>query len=84
MAEPKATTKPRVVCCVGDIHGYIAKLQNLWSNLENAVGSSDFQTALIIFLGDYCDRGPNTKEVIVYHFTIYLLFCPFFFILIFK
>ncbi|PIN00137.1 Serine/threonine specific protein phosphatase PP1, catalytic subunit [Handroanthus impetiginosus] len=64
MAEPKATTKPRVVCCVGDIHGYIAKLQNLWSNLENAVGSSDFQTALIIFLGDYCDRGPNTKEVI--------------------
>ncbi|KAK4419343.1 Tyrosine-protein phosphatase RLPH2 [Sesamum alatum] len=64
MAEPKATTKPRIVCCVGDIHGYIAKLQNLWSNLENTVGPSEFQTALIIFLGDYCDRGPDTKKVI--------------------
>ncbi|KAK4396486.1 Tyrosine-protein phosphatase RLPH2 [Sesamum angolense] len=64
MAEPKATTKPRTVCCVGDIHGYITKLQNLWSNLENTVGPSEFQTALIIFLGDYCDRGPDTKKVI--------------------
>ncbi|KAI3471843.1 hypothetical protein Pfo_028496 [Paulownia fortunei] len=64
MAEPKATTKPRLLCCVGDIHGYITKLQNLWSNLENTIGPSDFQTALIIFLGDYCDRGPDTKKVI--------------------
>ncbi|KAL0338598.1 UNVERIFIED_CONTAM: Tyrosine-protein phosphatase RLPH2 [Sesamum angustifolium] len=64
MAELKATTKPRTVCCVGDIHGYITKLQNLWSNLENTVGPSEFQTALIIFLGDYCDRGPDTKKVI--------------------
>ncbi|KAK4481163.1 hypothetical protein RD792_012044 [Penstemon davidsonii] len=59
-----ATAKPRVVCCVGDIHGYINKLQNLWSNLENTIHPSDFNTALIIFLGDYCDRGPNTKEVL--------------------
>ncbi|XP_057777827.1 tyrosine-protein phosphatase RLPH2-like [Salvia miltiorrhiza] len=59
-----ATSKARMVCCVGDIHGYIRKLQNLWSNLEKALPPSDFQSALIIFLGDYCDRGPNTKEVI--------------------
>ncbi|KAI3471968.1 hypothetical protein Pfo_030627 [Paulownia fortunei] len=64
MAEPKATTKSRLLCCVGDIHGYITKLENLWSNLENTIGPSDFQTALIIFLGDYCDRGPDTKKVI--------------------
>ncbi|XP_047977769.1 tyrosine-protein phosphatase RLPH2-like [Salvia hispanica] len=55
---------PRSVCCVGDIHGFITKLQSLWSNLEQAVGSPAFQSALIIFLGDYCDRGPNTKEVL--------------------
>lgn len=58
------TTKPRTVCCVGDIHGYVTKLQNLWSNLEKTVGPSDFQSALIIFLGDYCDRGPHTDKVI--------------------
>lgn len=59
-----ATTKPRTVCCVGDIHGFVTKLQSLWSNLEKTVGPSDFQSALIIFLGDYCDRGPHTDKVI--------------------
>ncbi|XP_031281740.1 tyrosine-protein phosphatase RLPH2-like [Pistacia vera] len=57
-------TKPRTVCCIGDIHGYISKLQNLWTNLETLIDSSDFNSALIIFLGDYCDRGPNTRQVI--------------------
>ncbi|KAK6139991.1 hypothetical protein DH2020_026265 [Rehmannia glutinosa] len=64
MTDPNFTPKPRVVCCVGDIHGYITKLQNLWSNLETTIGPSDFQTALIIFLGDYCDRGPHTNKVL--------------------
>ncbi|KAK4343125.1 hypothetical protein RND71_038941 [Anisodus tanguticus] len=57
-------TKHRIVCCIGDIHGYITKLQNLWSNLESLINPSDFQTALIIFLGDYCDRGPDTSKVL--------------------
>ncbi|CAA0837871.1 Calcineurin-like metallo-phosphoesterase superfamily protein [Striga hermonthica] len=64
MADAESQTNPRVVCCVGDIHGYLTKLQHLWCNLEKAVGPSDFQTALIIFLGDYCDRGPDTRKVI--------------------
>ncbi|KAF3441701.1 hypothetical protein FNV43_RR15616 [Rhamnella rubrinervis] len=62
MADPKA--KPRVVCCIGDLHGYHTKLRNLWSNLEALIDPSDFRSALIIFLGDYCDRGPDTLKVI--------------------
>lgn len=65
-----ATTRPRVVCCIGDIHGYISKLRSLWSNLETTIGPSDFQSALIIFLGDYCDRGPHTREVIDFLITL--------------
>ncbi|KAF3615721.1 hypothetical protein FXO38_34945 [Capsicum annuum] len=61
--NPPTPTKPRVVICVGDIHGYIEKLQNLWSNLQSCIEPSDFETALNIFLGDYCDRGPNTSKV---------------------
>ncbi|PON42826.1 Serine/threonine-specific protein phosphatase/bis(5-nucleosyl)-tetraphosphatase, partial [Parasponia andersonii] len=66
MAEPNKTssTKPKVVCCIGDIHGFHTKVQNLWSNLESSIPTPDFKTALIIFLGDYCDRGPNTREVL--------------------
>ncbi|XP_038906159.1 tyrosine-protein phosphatase At3g09960-like isoform X2 [Benincasa hispida] len=57
-------TKPKVVCCIGDIHGYFTKLQKLWRNLELTIGASDFASATVIFLGDYCDRGPNSREVI--------------------
>ncbi|KAH7512124.1 tyrosine-protein phosphatase RLPH2 [Ziziphus jujuba] len=64
MADPKATVKPRVVCCIGDIHGFYTKLLNLWSNLETLIDPVDFRSAIIIFLGDYCDRGPDTRQVL--------------------
>ncbi|KAL5545907.1 hypothetical protein UlMin_005594 [Ulmus minor] len=64
MADPKPAAKPRVVCCIGDIHGFPTKLQNLWSNLESTIGPSDFESATIIFLGDYCDRGYETRKVL--------------------
>ncbi|KAJ4817515.1 Calcineurin-like metallo-phosphoesterase superfamily protein [Rhynchospora pubera] len=54
----------RTVICVGDIHGYHSKLLRLWSNLQAAVGPTSFETALVIFLGDYNDRGPDTRQVI--------------------
>ncbi|KAG1330993.1 Serine/threonine-protein phosphatase BSL2 like [Cocos nucifera] len=54
----------RTVICVGDIHGFSSKLQLLWSNLEVAVGAPAFESALVIFLGDYCDRGPDTHQVL--------------------
>ncbi|XP_010479310.1 PREDICTED: uncharacterized protein LOC104758152 [Camelina sativa] len=55
--------KPRTVICVGDIHGNISMLNDLWRNLQSAL-KSDFSSALVIFLGDYCDRGPETRKVI--------------------
>ncbi|XP_042459899.1 tyrosine-protein phosphatase RLPH2-like [Zingiber officinale] len=54
----------RTVICIGDIHGYISKLRAVWSNLEALVSPDSFSTSLVIFLGDYCDRGPHTREVI--------------------
>ncbi|KAI7754601.1 hypothetical protein M8C21_005777 [Ambrosia artemisiifolia] len=59
------STKPsRMLICIGDIHGYIRKLQRLWSNLQSLIPPSDFNHARIIFLGDYCDRGPDTRKVL--------------------
>ncbi|KAB5569164.1 hypothetical protein DKX38_002957 [Salix brachista] len=66
-AEPSnnsVVAEPRLVICIGDIHGYITKLQNLWSNLESQFDHQHFNAATIIFLGDYCDRGPDAKKVL--------------------
>jgi serine/threonine protein phosphatase 1 len=44
-------------CVIGDIHGCITPLMEL---LEHVVDRADS----IIFLGDYIDRGPDSKKVI--------------------
>jgi serine/threonine protein phosphatase 1 len=45
---------------VGDIHGCHSKLKTMLSRLEWSPGSGD----LLIFLGDYIDRGPQSYEVV--------------------
>jgi len=63
--EPeKMVEAKRVTICVGDIHGHLDRLRNLWRNLELKLGSPAFQSATVIFLGDYNDRGPDTKGVL--------------------
>lgn len=43
----------------GDIHGEMEHLQTAWSKLPG-LGSSD----TLVFLGDYLDRGPCSREVV--------------------
>ncbi len=44
-------------CVIGDIHGCYASLQSL---LEKVIDRAD----TLIFLGDYVDRGPDSKQVV--------------------
>jgi serine/threonine protein phosphatase 1 len=53
-----APRKP-VTWVIGDIHGDFAALERLLSRLP-ALRSSD----TLVFLGDYCDRGPDSDKVI--------------------
>jgi len=45
---------------IGDIHGCLESLNNLLQKLFPLINETD----LLIFLGDYVDRGPDTKGVI--------------------
>lgn len=45
---------------IGDIHGNHAALDDLLRQLRGAVSESD----VVVFLGDYIDRGPNSKECV--------------------
>lgn len=52
------------VVFVGDIHGNLTQLKSLWGNIRDQVGRSVFDKLNLIFLGDYCDRGADTKGVV--------------------
>lgn len=60
----------RITVCIGDIHGNLAKLEKLWKNLEKHIGPGPFNYCSFIFLGDYCDRGPNTKGALEFLSTL--------------
>lgn len=51
---------------IGDIHGHYIKLKNLFDNISGRIKKQD----LIIFLGDYIDRGPDSFNVIEFLLNI--------------
>jgi serine/threonine protein phosphatase 1 len=59
---PKVPQGTRVYA-VGDIHGRMDLLKELLAQIRTHAGSENRQNSLV-FLGDYVDRGPQSKEVI--------------------
>src|SRR5687767_8875388 len=45
---------------IGDIHGNLPALVDLLDQITGEVGDGD----AVVFLGDYIDRGANTKECV--------------------
>lgn len=48
------------IYAIGDIHGHLDQLQTILQRIETDGGPD----ALIVFVGDYTDRGPASKAVI--------------------
>ena len=59
-----AAPVPSRLIFVGDLHGQRQKLETLWARLGALCGPADFSTAKVVFLGDYVDRGPDSKGVL--------------------
>lgn len=49
----------QTIFAIGDIHGQADNLERLLDRLERHDGSARF-----VFLGDYIDRGPDTRRVV--------------------
>lgn len=45
---------------IGDIHGHLPALQDLLVQLQHEVREGD----VVVFLGDYIDRGPDSRACI--------------------
>lgn len=52
------------VICFSDIHGNLEQLRQLWERLGQRLGTAVRDTTTMVFLGDFCDRGPDTRGVI--------------------
>jgi serine/threonine protein phosphatase 1 len=60
---PRAPPGMRIYA-VGDIHGRFDLLTQLVSLIETDLRTHSITRALIVFLGDYIDRGPDSKGVL--------------------
>jgi serine/threonine protein phosphatase 1 len=59
------STGGRLVYAVGDIHGYAQQLRDLLDHIaDDAATSAPAERPLLIFIGDYVDRGPDSRGVI--------------------
>ena len=59
-ACPDVGTAP-LIYAIGDIHGSLQKLRDLIARCER---HSDGRPATFVFLGDYIDRGPDSRGVV--------------------
>ena len=52
------------VYAIGDIHGRADLLQSLFARIDATLRGFPIDQSIHVFLGDYIDRGPNSREVI--------------------
>ena len=67
LEAPKArpcTPAGRRIYAVGDIHGRADLLSKLFARIDDDLKARPTIDSVQIFLGDYIDRGPNSRQVI--------------------
>jgi len=69
LASPAQKAKPRIpphirIYAVGDIHGRADLLEALFKRIDASVKKHPIKHAIQVFLGDYIDRSPNSRDVI--------------------
>ncbi len=52
------------VYAIGDIHGYLDKLVALHALIEADIEANPIENVQIVYIGDYVDRGPDSKGVL--------------------
>lgn len=63
-ARPASTPPGVVVWAVGDVHGRLDLLNPLLDAIEADAANSDAERKVVVMLGDYVDRGPDSRGVI--------------------
>ena len=62
--DAESGLEPRDVVLIGDIHGWSDRIRTLWVRLEAKLGQARLARAVVVLLGDYVDRGPDSRGVL--------------------
>ena len=54
----------RLVVAVGDVHGRLDLLERLWGSIEAVARVSAARERTLVFVGDYIDRGLQSRQVV--------------------
>jgi len=54
----------RLVVAVGDLHGRLDLFERLWVQIESAARLSAARQRTLVFLGDYVDRGLQSRQLV--------------------
>lgn len=65
-ASPGVAPPDTRVYAVGDVHGQLALLERLMARIREDAARRTTQRSVLVFLGDYIDRGPDSAGVIDY------------------
>lgn len=57
---------PDRIYAVGDVHGHLDKLEAIHAAVADDLDTSPVETHAILHIGDYIDRGPDSRGVIEY------------------
>ena len=69
LTSPALTGRPRLpagtrIYAVGDMHGCADLLFKLFTRIDDDLKARPIAESVQVFLGDYIDRGPNSRQVI--------------------
>ena len=67
LETPKArpcTPAGRRIYAVGDVHGRADLLSELFMSIDDDLRARPTIDSVQVFVGDYIDRGPNSRQVI--------------------
>ena len=63
--RPRSVPEGTLVYAIGDVHGCDRHLEKLHERiLEDSGAAGDFERRVAIYLGDYVDRGPDSRRVV--------------------
>jgi serine/threonine protein phosphatase 1 len=52
------------IYAIGDVHGCLEQLLQVQNNIKRDLQNRSHENPVTVYLGDYCDRGPNSFGVI--------------------